>query len=69
VERFYRHLRHDGALIVDAARYYALEMNILLELTAEEIAEGWHFCPDWDGMLLGPGMVEFNECCSCKKDH
>jgi len=23
-----------------------------------------HFCDDWDGLLIGPGDPEFEECCS-----
>jgi len=26
---------------------------------------GWHFCPDWDFMLIGPEWPEM-ECCTCK---
>lgn len=33
-------------------------------LTPEEIAAKWHFCPDWDGLLINPTMGEF-ECCTC----
>lgn len=32
------------------------------QLTAEELAAGWHFCPEWDGLLIGPGMEEMNSC-------
>ena len=35
-------------------------------LTEEEIEAGWHFCPEWDGLLIGPGMVEL-EACLCQK--
>lgn len=35
-----------------------------LLLSAEEISEGWHFCREWDGLLVGPGMPELG-CCSC----
>ena len=31
-------------------------------LTPEEIAAGWHFCIDWDGLLIGPGMGELESC-------
>lgn len=31
-------------------------------LTPEEIADGWHFCWDWDGLLIGPGMGEMDSC-------
>jgi hypothetical protein len=23
-------------------------------LTLEETSQGWHFCPEWDGLLVGP---------------
>ncbi len=32
------------------------------QLTEQEIAEGWHFCFDWDGLLVGPGMPEAESC-------
>jgi hypothetical protein len=35
-----------------------------LSLTKEEMAEGWHWCNEWDGLLVGPGDREL-ECCSC----
>lgn len=31
-------------------------------LTAEEITLGWHFCCEWDGLLVGPGMDELKYC-------
>lgn len=38
-------------------------------LTSEEIAEGWHWCWDWDGLLVGPGMGELEAChCEDRKD-
>lgn len=36
-----------------------------LSLTVNEIADGWHFCGDWDGLLVGPGMPMEQECCTC----
>lgn len=33
-------------------------------LTAEEMLEGWHFCCEFDGLLVGPGMTEL-EFCQC----
>jgi hypothetical protein len=30
----------------------------------DEYEAGWHYCSEWDGMLVGPGMIE-TECCSC----
>lgn len=48
-------------------RWIQLMMELGRKLTDEETAEGWHFCPEWDGLLIGPGM---EETCSCeeKKD-
>ena len=46
-------------------RWLYLETNPLGKLTQEEIAEGWHFCYDWDGLLIGPGMREYEEHCTC----
>ena len=37
------------------------------KLTEVEIAQGWHFCPDWDGLLIGPGMDELEDC-TCKRE-
>ena len=31
--------------------------------TPQEVAEGWHFCPEWDGLLVGPGMIEDETTC------
>jgi len=25
-------------------------------------AQGWHFCADWDELLIGPGMPEMETC-------
>lgn len=36
-------------------------------LTPEEVGEGWHFCPDWDFLLIGPGMEIELKCCTCPK--
>lgn len=31
-------------------------------LTPDEIKAGWHFCVEFDGLLIGPGMVEMSVC-------
>lgn len=31
-------------------------------LTDAELFCGWHFCPNSDFLLVGPGMPEFNDC-------
>lgn len=45
-------------------RYRELDTAVTPTLTPEERAEGWHFCPDWDYLLVGPGTAE-EECCLC----
>lgn len=32
------------------------------DLTPAEIAAGWHFCNEFDGLLVGPGMGELTVC-------
>ncbi len=34
------------------------------QVTNEEYQEGWHFCSDWDLLLVGPGMPE-EQVCNC----
>ena len=57
---------HGWIIIMTNDRYRALERNTALMLTQAEIDEGWHFCIDWDGMLIGPGMTAV-EGCQCQK--
>lgn len=45
-------------------RYKALVKNQDLKLTAQEIKDGWHFCFDWDFMLINKTWIE-NEHCNC----
>jgi hypothetical protein len=40
------------------------EGNEDMMLTAEELAEGWHWCEEWDGLLIHVDDDEF-DCCSC----
>ena len=35
------------------------------QLSPEEISQGWHFCYDWDGLLIGPGNFKMDSC-NCK---
>ena len=37
-------------------RYNAL-MRDEGELTDEELLQGWHFCADWDGLLIAPETI------------
>lgn len=40
---------------MDDKRYNELMQNEKLRLTPEELAEGWHFCPDLDYLLCKVG--------------
>jgi hypothetical protein len=33
-------------------------------LTQAELELGWHWCYEWDGLLVGPNMDELR-CCNC----
>jgi len=46
-------------------RWYAVQNSDDTPLTYGEIEDGWHFCHDWDGLLVGPGMKEL-DFCSCE---
>lgn len=48
---------------------YKLLMESEELLTADEIALGWHFCNEFDGLLVGPGMDELNYCSCWPKGH
>jgi len=43
-------------------RYLELERTADLRLTPEEIAAGWHFCWDWDGLLIHDSDPEADAC-------
>jgi hypothetical protein len=51
--------------MVSRERYNALMNDQSANLSDSEFRAGWHFCYDWDGLLIGPGMKEM-ECCNCK---
>lgn len=38
-------------------------------LTPAEIAAGWHFCWDWDQMLVGPATPEWSGCQCGRREH
>ena len=46
-------------------RYNQLSNNDNLKLTDDELKEGWHFCDEWDGLLVSPEMPESKHC-RCK---
>ena len=43
-------------------RYIELELNQEAKLTSEEINDGYHWCVDWDGMLVGADMDAIDGC-------
>ena len=44
-------------------RYHILDTDMNAELTPEETKAGWHFCPDWDYLLIHNLDDEINGCC------
>jgi hypothetical protein len=46
-------------------RYGYLTRTLEARLTPEEVAAGWHFCLDWDSMLIHKNWPEA-ECCTCQ---
>lgn len=48
-------------------RFHELENDWSLRLTKEEVAEGWHWCDDWDGLLIHPTMKEADACLCFKE--
>lgn len=32
------------------------------QLTPDEVESGWHFCPEWDDMIIGPDCNELVFC-------
>ena len=47
---------------MDENRYHLLNKDAEDRLTEEELSLGWHFCVDWDCMLVGPSMGEYEQC-------
>jgi len=50
-------------VVIYEDRYNAL-MDEKADLTREEWEDGWHFCAEWDYLLIHPSHPEAN-CCSC----
>ena len=48
---------------MERERYIRIQ-NGTEDLTPEEVEDGWHFCPDWDDMLIHVDDDEF-QCCPC----
>lgn len=52
-----------------AQRWKDLMWSDDLKLTEPELAEGWHWCPEFDGLLVGPGMGALRACPCHPKTH
>ena len=50
-------------------RYKQLMEDDKAKLTDQEVADGWHYCYEFDGLLVGPGMGELRFCACWPKDH
>lgn len=50
-------------------RWASLMQDPLARLTPAEMAEGWHWCMDFDQLLVGPEMAMEWECCTCFGDN
>lgn len=46
-------------------RYQELQWAENVRLTEEEMKAGWHWCYEWDDMLIHPNMPEYAHC-TCK---
>jgi hypothetical protein len=44
-------------------RYNELMNSETFDLTPDEMAEGYHFCNEFDGLLIDPSMGEWEFCC------
>ena len=44
-------------------RWIELMNDQLARLSAADMDAGWHWCYEWDGLLVGPGMEELEACC------
>jgi hypothetical protein len=53
-------------MIMEQARYNLLMSINGGSLTEEEINQGWHFCPEWDYLLINSENVE-GESCTCDR--
>lgn len=46
---------------MEIGRWIRLMEDEQLELTEEELEAGYHWCMEWDGLLVGPDMPEWGE--------
>lgn len=54
---------------MENARYEALMGDDDAKLTPAEKADGWHWCREFDNLLVGPGMGELKHCHCLVPDH
>lgn len=50
-------------------RYDALMGSNAIPLSVKERKAGWHFCCEFDGLLVGPGMIELKFCQCLPDEH
>jgi len=48
---------------------YLSEVEPSIEIAPDELALGWHWCCEYDYLLVGPGMDELDACKCLPKDH
>ena len=48
-------------------RYRELMKNQELQLTEDEVKEGWLFCPEFDELLMNRNECDLGKSCLCKK--
>lgn len=53
---------------MDKIAYYGI-MAGDCPIGQRDIEQGWHFCWEYDGLLVGPGCPELMECECLPKDH
>lgn len=51
-------MENKNRVVIPKQRRNTLEF-LGLDLTDEEMASGYHFCYEWDGMIVGPDMNEW----------
>jgi hypothetical protein len=42
-----------------------MQANVCV-LTSEEVNEGWHWCPEWDDLLIHPNDTAEYALCHCE---
>lgn len=50
-------------------RWKQLSKSDNWDINPEEIAAGWHWCAEFDGLLVGPGSHELRFCKCWPKEH